>query len=188
MTRLLPLPLLMLLLSGCATLNENECRSVDWRELGLRDGRSGYTPQRLAEHREACAKHGIRPDERLYEEGRRDGLREYCVLDNAVQEGLAGRRYQGVCPSGINRDFRDLNAAAYEVHDTRRAIDNTANRLRALEAELNNKKTSDKRRTQIRDEIRELDRQYDQLKDTLRARERDLDRKTDSMRYGSLRR
>jgi len=176
------LPLLVLLLSGCATLSEDQCRTVDWRDLGVRDGRNGYTQNRLAEHHEACAKHGIRPDERLYDEGRRYGLRDYCVLDNALREGLAGRRYQGVCPSGIDRDFRDLNEAAYAVYDGRKEIENTENQIRTLERERENKKTSDKRRMQIRDEIRELDRKYDRLKDNLRWRERDLDRARDALR------
>ncbi len=177
----LPLLLLLLALSGCATLDENECRTVDWRELGLKDGRSGYSDSRLAEHREACVKHGIVPDDTAYREGRRIGLQDYCIPDTAIREGLAGRRYQGVCPPGIDRDFRDLNDAAYGVYSTRNDITSTENQIDSLERELRNDKTSDKRRRQIRDDIRDLDRKRDRLRDELRWKERELDRLTDQL-------
>jgi hypothetical protein len=172
------LPLLLLALTGCATMNEDECHTADWRDIGRRDGRSGYPHSRLAEHREACMKHGVRPDERLYAEGRDQGLREYCKLDNAVRDGLAGRQYQGVCPSGIDRDFRDLNEAAYAVYSARKEISNVDNRIDNLENELRKDKTPDRRRMQIRDELRDLDRQRERLRDDLRWRERELDRLT----------
>lgn len=169
-------------LTGCATLNEDQCRTADWYDLGMRDGRNGYTQSRLAEHYEACAKHGIRPDERLYGDGRRAGLHDYCELDNALREGLSGRRYQGVCPSGIDRDFRNLNEAAYGVYDARRELDNVKSQIHSLEVERENKKTLDPRRKQIREELRELDRKYEQLRDNLRWRERDLDRMSGTLR------
>jgi len=179
------LPLILLALAGCATLNEDECRTVDWRELGVKDGRFGHPQARLAEHYEACAKHGVKPDERLYAEGRREGLRDYCVPDNAIREGLAGRRYEGVCPAGIDRNYRDLNEAAYAVYSTRSQIASTDSQIDSLENELRNKKTTDKRRHLIRDEIRDLDRKRDRLRDELRWRERDLDQLADRLLRGS---
>jgi hypothetical protein len=177
-------PLLLLALSACASLSEDECRTADWRELGVRDGRAGYTAARLAEHREACVKHGVHPDEKRYGEGRKEGLRAYCQLDNAVREGLAGRRYQNVCPTGTDRNFRDLNDAAYAVHQARKEIESIDSRISSLENELRERKTSDRRRLDIRDEIRELDRKRERLRDDLRWRERDLDRLADSLLRG----
>lgn len=170
------LSLMLLALTGCATLNESECRTADWLDLGRQDGRAGYPSTRLAEHREACIKHGVRPDERLYAEGRAQGLRDYCVLDNAVREGLAGRRYQDVCPPGAHRNFAELNQAAYAVHGARKEIDGVDSQLDSLERELRNAKTTESRRARIRDEIRDLDRKRERLRDELRWRERDLDR------------
>jgi hypothetical protein len=178
------LPLLLLALTGCATMNENECLTADWREIGRSDGRAGYPQARLAEHREACIKHGVRPDERLYGEGRNQGLRDYCKPDVAVREGLAGRQYQGVCPSGIDRDFRSLNDAAYAVYKARSEIDSVDNQTNNLENELRAKKTTDRRRMEIRDELRDLDRKRERLRDELRWRERDLDRLNDRLTRG----
>lgn len=85
-------------LAGCATLNENECRSVDWRELGRNDGAHGYESSRLGEHMEACGKYGITPDGGAYRAGRDEGLRQYCQPDNALQLGRSGGGYNQVCP------------------------------------------------------------------------------------------
>lgn len=179
------LPLLLATLAGCATLNEDECRTADWRDIGLQDGRAGYPAARLAEHHQACAKHGIKPDERLYAQGRQRGLSEYCVPTKAIDEGLAGRRYQGVCPPGVHRPFEELNAAAYAVYDTRREIASVDSQIDSLERELRQEKTAEKRRLRIREEIRDLDRKRDRLRDDLRWRERDLDRLADQLTRGT---
>lgn len=176
--------LLLVTLAGCATLNENECRTADWRDIGLQDGRAGHPLARLAEHREACVKHGIVPDDRLYGVGRDMGLREYCVLGKAIDEGLAGRRYSGVCPPGVHRAFEELNAAAYAVYDARREMTTVDGQIDSLERELRQEKTPEKRRLRIRDEIRDLDRKRERLRDELRWRERDLDRLADDLSRG----
>jgi hypothetical protein len=178
-------PLLLLTLTGCATLNENQCLTADWGELGRQDGRAGYTAARLAEHREACLKHGVRPDEQRYADGRAQGLHDYCILDNAIREGINGRRYQSVCPSGIDHDFRDLNDAAYRVYIARKDIVAIDNALDSLERELRNTKTSEKRRKLIRDEIRDLDRKRERQRDELRWIERELDATASRLLRGS---
>ena len=53
-------------LGGCATIPEDQCAKTDWYELGLKDGRAGYTAERVVQHREACAGVKIEPDELLY--------------------------------------------------------------------------------------------------------------------------
>lgn len=175
------LPLLLAGLAGCATLNEDQCRTADWRDIGLQDGRAGYPAARLAEHREACVKHGVVPDERLYALGRQHGLSEYCIPTKAIDEGLAGRRYQGVCPPGAHRPFEELNAAAYSVYEARRDIASVDTQIDNLERELRQEKTAEKRRLRIRDEIRDLDRKRERLRDELRWRERGLDRLADQL-------
>ena len=54
--------LLAILVSGCASMTQDQCRHADWAERGQRDGREGYSLSRIDEHREACAKVDVRPD------------------------------------------------------------------------------------------------------------------------------
>lgn len=91
--------------SGCATMSREECLAVDWRTIGYEDGVAGYPGDRIAQHRKACAEHGVRSDLDLYQAGRAQGLREYCQPANGYRLGLGGGDYRGVCPVDLEGDF-----------------------------------------------------------------------------------
>ena len=96
--------------TGCATLNESEWRNADWRTIGFEDGARGASASRIGEHREACAGHDIAPDLTAYRQGRDEGLRQYCRVQNGFRLGEQGKAYTGVCPEDVESAFQ----AAYE--------------------------------------------------------------------------
>ena len=105
------LPLMLLALSaGCATLNENECRTVDWREQGRSDGANGYESTRLGEHMNACGRYSIAPDAEAYRAGREEGLQQYCTPENALQQGMKGAAYHQVCAGETGQQFAVIYA------------------------------------------------------------------------------
>ena len=160
------------LLGGCATIPEEQCAKVDWYELGVQDGRAGYPADRLLQHRDACAGVKVVPDEKRYLQGRPVGLAEYCRLDNAQREGLAGRPYADVCDAAFKRIYQ----AAYEVSSLKRRIKSNLDEVSRKENELRDQKISDSKRNQLRSEIRELDRRRESLRDDLFTAERELER------------
>src|SRR5215468_2471108 len=85
------------LLAGCASMSKDECLAVDWRTIGYEDGVEGRSGDRIAEHRKACAKYGVRADLDLYQQGRNQGLREFCQPVNGYRLGVRGGTYYGVC-------------------------------------------------------------------------------------------
>jgi hypothetical protein len=89
---------LLALAPGCASLDKDECRTADWRAIGLEDGVQGRALDRLGDHRKACAKHGVTPDTDRYIAGRTEGLATYCTPDNGYRVGRTGETYRGVCP------------------------------------------------------------------------------------------
>ena len=177
----------LMILTGCATLSKEECLRGDWRGLGLKDGVNGEAAIQIEKHRKACAEHGIRPDERLYMDGHAEGLREYCQIENAFRSGLNGRRYQGVCPPAISLLFGRYNEAAYAVHQTREEIKQLHNEISYRQNRLESKKTTDKERRYLYEEIRDRDRKLDELRDKLRDQERDLDDLMEEARYSKRR-
>ena len=94
-----------LLLSGCSTMNKSECLNADWRTIGYGDGARGYKAARIGEHRSSCAEYGVRPNLDAYNNGRQDGLRQYCTPTTGYNKGLSGYRYNGVCANHNERDF-----------------------------------------------------------------------------------
>jgi hypothetical protein len=170
--RLVALGFCALALGGCATVPAEECATADWYALGVKDGRDGYPPERIAQHREACAGVKVEPDELRYLQGRKAGLAEYCQPDNAFRDGLAGREYRGACDAAFARN----HAAAYRVASLQRAIERNRGDVMWREAEIRGDKASDARRAQLRSDVYELDRKRVALRNDLVAAERDLDR------------
>jgi hypothetical protein len=101
---------LILVLSGCSSMSKNECLTVDWRTIGYEDGVDGYPADRIAEHRKSCAKYGVGTDLALYQQGREQGLQEYCKPANGYRVGARGASYPSVCPAALEPPF----AAAFD--------------------------------------------------------------------------
>ena len=159
--------------AACATSGVDErCTNTDWYALGLEDGRAGHPAERIAQHRKACAKLEIEPDELRYLQGRRDGIDEYCRADNAFREGLAGRDYQGGCNAAFARNHR----AAHEVASLRREVEANRSAIGWREAEIRGSSASDARKDNLRNEVRDLSRTRERLRQQLQRAEQELQR------------
>lgn len=159
---------LLALTAGCATLNENECRTIDWRELGRSDGAKGYESTRLGDHMEACGKFGLAPDAESYRAGREEGLRQYCTLDNAMQLGMNGSGYKQVCPGDIGVAFAQTYSRGAALHTIRSDMQDLQDRLNSERGTQSNVKDLDlyKQLDQniryFEREMRFMQQQYDQ--------------------------
>src|SRR5215475_10016900 len=96
---------LLLVLGGCASMSKDECLTVDWRTVGYEDGVAGFPGDRIAEHRKDCAKYGGSTSLELYQQGRAQGLQEYCQPANGYNIGVRGGGYAGVCPANLEPAF-----------------------------------------------------------------------------------
>lgn len=125
-----------LLMSGCAGMSVEECQTSDWRAVGFEDGSRGYTSDRFANHRKACAKHGVAANFELYQQGRAEGLYEYCVPSRGFNVGAAGGRYYGVCSADVEAGFLDAYRIGQQLHTHRANLSNTSSLIYAKEQEL----------------------------------------------------
>ena len=132
---------------------------ADWYDIGLRDGMKGYKRARLDSHREACSEHGINPDRRAYYLGRDEGLARYCTPQNALQQGKQNQYYRQVCPPEIERVFLIAFEIGKEIYRVENDIRKTETNIDKKEQELDKAGKNDKLRRQLREEIRELDRE-----------------------------
>jgi len=160
--------------TGCATLSQQDCKRGDWFGLGVQDGRSGATSDRLNDHQKACSEYGVAVNDSQYFAGREQGIREYCRIENAFEEGLQGHDYRHVCPPSIDGVFSRYHAAAYAVHKERAELDRIDNELSSKEISLGDNKLNDKDRAKIRNDISHLRRNRDRARDDLYYHERQL--------------
>lgn len=166
-------------LLGCATLGKDECLQADWYTIGYEDGARGYRTSRIGQHREACARHGVKPDFQKYERGHTEGLREYCTPQKGYALGSSGKSYNHVCPESLEAGFfkgyqkgRTIYAAKREVREAQdllkriyEDIDAIEQQLDAYENELVRNGTSPKRRRYLLEEIKILTDEHDSLVD-----------------------
>jgi hypothetical protein len=127
---------LILALPGCATMSKSECLNVDWRTIGYEDGVAGHSGDRIAQHRKACAKHGVVPDLNAYQSGREQGLREYCQPDNGYHLGVGGSAYNASCPADLKQDFESAYHSGYELYTLRARVAQASSEIEASRQEI----------------------------------------------------
>ncbi len=124
-------------LSGCATMSGDECLTSDWAAIGYEDGARGYTMQQMTQRRKACAKHGVTPDFAAYQNGRDQGLVEYCQPGRGFDVGVNGGRYNGVCKAELEANFLDAYNAGYHLYTLRSNVNRASSSIAVKEGQLN---------------------------------------------------
>lgn len=95
-----------LMLAGCATMNEQECRVADWHAIGYQHGANGQGTQSFSEYQSDCADHSIRADFQAFKEGHKSGLSDFCVFERGKNLGLKGASYNANCTATRYPDFK----------------------------------------------------------------------------------
>jgi len=165
-------------LSGCASMNAEECAATDWSAIGYEDGSRGYTADRFGNHRNACAKHGITPDFQAYMNGRSQGLESFCQPGRGFSFGANGGRYNGVCEADMEPGFLEAYRAGHKLHTLRsnvnsvnaeiytaeNALEHNKNRIVAVELALINSETTTDERVGLLAELKQLSEHKGKLK------------------------
>lgn len=135
-TTVLTMSLGMIILGGCASMSGDECEMSDWSAIGYEDGSRGYASERFGNHRKACAKHGITPDFQAYQQGRTDGLVEFCQPARGYNLGVSGGRYNGVCAVDLEHDFLDAYRVGQQLYTLRSNVNAASSQIYSKEHEL----------------------------------------------------
>lgn len=169
--------LLALLLGGCATMNRSECVNADWQMIGLEDGARGRVLDYIGQHRKACAEYNVSPDLEQYQQGRAQGLLQYCTYERGVQLGQRGAKYRNICPPERLQNYelgyrrgRELYALSQEIKGTHSSIAESYQLLEELDGERLHKeevivdgKTSKAVRAVLLEDVKLLQSRIDML-------------------------
>jgi hypothetical protein len=147
-------------LSGCASMSSEECANSDWVAIGYEDGSRGYTTDKFGSRRVACAKHGVTADFKAYQEGREEGLVEFCQPSRGYNLGVRGGSYYGVCDVAMEEEFLDAYRVGLQLHSLRSNVNNANSRIYTKEAEIKRtrEKIRDKQAQLISDDVTPQDR------------------------------
>lgn len=153
-----------MLLSGCASMSKEECLTANWHDQGFRDGRTGQPLARLAEHRKACAKVGVIPNDGQYAQGRDEGIAVYCAPENGMRVGRQGQTYRNACPASLEQQFLMSYHQGKQLYDAEQRVEELTQETRELELSLRDEEDREKRRY-LRQDIRNLDWQLQRARD-----------------------
>jgi hypothetical protein len=163
-------------LAACATLDESQCKTINWRELGARDAFDGQERDRFDSHKSACASYNIQPDSVAYIAGFDEGLRRLCTGSRGYAFGVEGRSYRNTCPSELDAVFHAGYRLGVDMRQESGRIASLQTQIRGAEEQL--------RRSQDNNERGRLRRQIQNLD----ADSREVDRRLRSLEAEALQR
>ncbi len=93
-------------LTSCAPhLNQAQCKSMNWYNVGFEDGSQGQVQRDLSGDITDCAKFKLKVNTRAYAKGWRAGTRRFCQPNNGFNLGAQGATYNPVCPNDLAAAF-----------------------------------------------------------------------------------
>lgn len=125
----------MSVLTGCATLSEQECRTGNWQAIGYADGAAGRSADYLNNHNKACAKAGVATDYEAWAQGRKEGLTQYCTATNAYQIGRRGAQMNAACPANVTANLERINADGRHYYSLNKQLSIEEDRLHNYQKE-----------------------------------------------------
>ncbi|WJT10007.1 DUF2799 domain-containing protein [Vibrio harveyi] len=136
---LIPLAVLTLL-SGCASMSPDECKTADWYRVGYKDGQEGNNPSIINSYAEDCGEAGVTPDREQWKEGFDKGTILYCSPDNGYTVGIEGKEYYGVCS---NKQFIENYQLGYQEYQRQQRIQEIDNEISIIDNQLDNNPDKD---------------------------------------------
>ncbi len=129
---------LLALISGCAVVSENECRSGNWYERGVLDGTRGDRQDTLYKIAQECQKYGERVDSESWQRGYNRGLESFCTPENGFQLGRTGNIYKGACTGPTASLFVEQYELGRAIYDTEMAHSSLKRRFEKVSEKLQN--------------------------------------------------
>ncbi|MCH8529796.1 MAG: DUF2799 domain-containing protein [Saccharospirillum sp.] len=133
---LMTVALVAVLLAGCASMSKDECLTADWYAIGYEDGANGQPTTRIGSHREACAKHGVTPNLRDYQDGHDEGIIHFCTAQSGFTRARSGYQYTGICPPSLEPEFMDGYTAGRQIYTVNSELSSLRSEQRSNDNEL----------------------------------------------------
>lgn len=118
---------------SCATLNEQQCKTGNWEEIGRQDGSRGFSAGRINNHNKACREHGTQVNNADYQRGYDAGVRSYCTTENGYRLGRSGMMSaQATCPADLASGFSSAIQRGYSDYQRELAAREAERKAREL--------------------------------------------------------
>lgn len=86
-------------------LNEQQCKSISWYQIGVEDGSHGKFQRDLTRAISDCSKFNLSVNTADYSKGWHAGTMQFCQPNRAYQLGISGQTFNHVCPASVSASF-----------------------------------------------------------------------------------
>lgn len=123
-------------LVGCASMNEQECQTANWYNIGLEDGSAGQPMTSISSYRQACAKHGVTANTQQYNDGYNEGVINFCTPQKGYNLGRNGSQYNGVCPAPLEKPFVNAYQQGNDIYQQEQRVRSIESMISAKEQQI----------------------------------------------------
>ncbi|QBQ16483.1 DUF2799 domain-containing protein [Acinetobacter haemolyticus] len=155
MKTLVSISIMAVLLSGCAAMSVEQCKTANWLSVGEKDGSAGYE-SRLDKYYSSCQKANVVPNQALYEKGYQKGLGYYCRPESIFNEALEGRGDYRVCSIEKRETLRLYYQVAHEYYQANSEFNRSQSDVSHYLRELERKDLSAKDRDEYKKRLSDL--------------------------------
>lgn len=148
--------LFLLVITACATLDEGECETANWYELGVKDGERGRKESTYTTYRKDCSEYNIDVNVEEYRTGWQSGIVSYCDADKAFVLGIDGNSGTNYCPLDLRDSFTSAHSLGYAIHSHRTRITEINNRVEKIIKELVEEELTQEEKGELANERAEL--------------------------------
>lgn len=104
--RIILFPLLLVcFLASCTTMTKDDCSNANWKKYGYQSAMQGEDIKHLQNLNLQCSDYGIKANKKLYNKGRKLGLKKYCTYKNGEKLGRNQHAYKNICPKNLEKAF-----------------------------------------------------------------------------------
>jgi hypothetical protein len=165
-----------IIISGCATLDQGQCVTANWYDMGYQDGSAGKSKDGVADYANDCAEYGVKVDATAYRDGWSKGIPQYCTANNGYRVGSYGNYYENSCTGSLKDAFYSAYLLGSAVFDAQSRVDRLQEEVDELGDKASKNDISDERRAQLRRDRKKRkddlqDARFDLLATSLRANE-----------------
>ena len=92
------------ILLGCSSVDKEQCQVANWEGVGKMDGQYGI-PNNYSNLVKVCSAYKISPDKRMYDNGYKSGVKNFCNYQNGYMLGNEGQKMPTVCSPDLHAGF-----------------------------------------------------------------------------------
>ncbi|MBJ9985111.1 DUF2799 domain-containing protein [Acinetobacter sp. S40] len=167
--------ILPVLLSSCAAMTLDECKTANWAVVGEKDGSNGQE-RRLDQYYKACSKANIVPNQSQYEQGYRKGQGYYCQPDYIFYEALKGNGNYQVCPVETHSKLISYYEIAHDYYNAENEYERYQDNFKDYTRKSYDDKLKPEDRERYRKLLKDLQNDSDRINRDYRDAIRDLEK------------